>query len=143
MPRAALLATAAAASLLGGCSGDAPVGVFPADGTRTASASTGIAFRGASRDELGDVTVEGSRSGRHRGRWRAHPDGRGVSFGPAEPFSPGEQVTVRLARDVAGADGRRARFTIASAAPGKIGPVAPAQRKRARGVSAFRSRPDL
>ena len=145
MRGAASLLTLVTAALLGGCGGSAQeaISVFPADGTRTASPSTQLSFRGADREALGDVTVEGSRSGRHRGRWRAHPDGRGASFAPAEPFRPGERVTVRLEREVAGAGRRRSEFTVAGVPAGKRGPVAPAPRGKLRGVTAFRSRPDL
>src|SRR5215210_4971617 len=112
-----LLPAVVAAALLGGCGGggEDAVSVFPTDGTRTASARTTITFRGADRRQLGDVSVEGARSGKHPGRWREHADRRGVSFTPAQPFRAGERVTVRLGQDVAGADARRVRFTIAGA----------------------------
>jgi hypothetical protein len=119
------------------------VSVFPLEGTRTASATTAITFRGATRHELGGVRVVGESSGRHAGRWRAHRDGRGASFTPAQPFRPGERVTVSLDREVAGTNARRMRFTVADAPSGRPGPVAPAPRGRLRGVERFRSRPDL
>src|SRR5215218_8010108 len=130
MPRRLALVAVAAAALLGGCGGGSDrdeVSVFPVDGTRTASASTQITFRGAGRGQLGTVSVEGTRSGAHTGRWSAHPDGRGTSFAPDAPFEPGERVTVRLGRDVAGTDGRRVEFAVAGVPSGRLGPVAPAR----------------
>src|SRR5215217_9085288 len=138
MPRRAAPFLLAAALLPAGCGGGAAsVSVFPLDGTRTASATTEIAFRGASRHDLGGVRVEGERSGRHPGHRRAHPDGHGASFTPAQPFRPGERVTVSLDREVAGTNARRMRFTVAGPPSGRSGRVAPAPRGRLRGVQAF------
>ena len=47
------------------------------------------------RRDLGEVHVSGSQTGAHPGRLRGYSQGDGASFVPAEPFSPGEEVTVR------------------------------------------------
>jgi hypothetical protein len=90
-------AAGAAAALLGAAAAPARAAVvaYPLPGTTTASKDTQISFRGAAPAALGGVTVRGSRSGRHRGRLRAHSDGQGASFLPARAFTPGERVTVR------------------------------------------------
>src|SRR5215210_1474379 len=71
-----------------------PVSAFPAPGSAVVSPKTQVSLRGAPHSELGSVRVRGSESGRHAGRMHEHPDGRGASFAPDEPFKPGEKVTV-------------------------------------------------
>ena len=63
-------------------------------------------------DAVGAVTVTGSVSGEHQGTIQPHSDGRGASFVPASPFSPGERVTVSTALDVRGAQDGDYRLTI-------------------------------
>ena len=70
------------------------VSVYPNHRTLDASPRTAIILRGAAPDDLDDVAVSGSHSGRHGGRLRAQPDGGGVTFVPDQPFAPGEEVTV-------------------------------------------------
>jgi hypothetical protein len=125
----ALLAVAAAPA-------HAAVVAYPLPGTTTASRSTQISFRGAAPEAIGAVVVTGSRSGRHRGRLRAHSDRRGASFLPARPFRPGERVSVR-ARGVAYSFGVGRR----PAQP----PTRPGERSNTgRGaVQHFASRPEL
>jgi len=95
--------------------------------------------------ELGDVEVEGSRTGRHGGALRAHSDGRGASFLPEEPFAPGERVTVRTEREVRGGRDGEFAFTVARrAVRSGFGTAPEARLTRGRGlVQRFRSRPDL
>src|SRR5947209_1360204 len=69
------------------------VTVSPAPGARDASPESEVSFLGASRSQLGTVSVVGSRSGRHPGRLVAYASERGTSFVPATPFAPGEHVT--------------------------------------------------
>ena len=121
----ALLATAAAAILAAGC-GDsssddttsaapgakvsapaAPdpgkIGVFPIPGTPTASPQTKISVRGVAPEDIGSMTVTGSKTGAHPGKFEAHSDGKGASFLPDEPFSnTGETVTVKSALAIEG-----------------------------------------
>lgn len=134
----ALLATATAAILAAGCGessseepttsagGAAPavstvsapeapggVGVFPVAGTPTASPQTQISVRGPAPEDIGELTVTGSKSGAHPGKMEAHSDGRGASFLPDEPFDKqGEDVTVKTGLDVPGAKDGSYGFTV-------------------------------
>ena len=88
----------------------------PSGGQRLSRASaswpplpgTTIVVRGAAADDLGDLTVTGSVSGPHSGRWRAHPDGDGAAFVPDEPFAPEERVSVDAGRPIDGRGRRHA-----------------------------------
>ena len=114
----------------------ADVVAYPLPGTTTASARSQISFRGAAPDAIGKVTVTGSRSGRHRGRLRAHSDRQGASFLPSRPFRAGERVTVR-SKDV------HYGFTVGRRPPPP--PTRPSERSDVgRGaVQDFRSRAEL
>jgi hypothetical protein len=68
--------------------------VFPQPGTKEANPQTQISFRGLPQSKIGNITVVGSKSGTHSGHWKADSDGRGASFYPSTPFTPGETVTV-------------------------------------------------
>jgi len=81
----------------------ARIGAFPMPGTVSASPETQISLRGAPADQLGTVTVTGSRSGSHRGTLRPHSDGQGASFVLDEPLRGGETVTVRTDLNIPGA----------------------------------------
>ena len=121
----------------------AQVTVFPLPGARYAMPTTQITFRGVSPGEIGGVRVVGSKSGVHSGTLRAHSDGAGASFLAAEPFTPGETVTVTTAVSVLG--GSNGSFSFGIATPAS--PIAPAPLPRApagsTGVQRFHSRPDL
>jgi hypothetical protein len=52
--------------------------------------------RGATVAELNDLTVVGSLSGRHPGRFVTDRDERAATFLPDQAFDPGEEVTVSL-----------------------------------------------
>jgi hypothetical protein len=121
----------------------AEVSVFPDHRTLAASADTAISFRGVGAGDLDDVEISGSRSGRHRGRWQAHPDGGGATFVPASPFTAGERVTVDTGRRVAGAGGERSSFTVARRSTARRAPFDVAKPPRDRRVQVFSSRPDL
>jgi hypothetical protein len=75
----------------GAASGDA-VAMYPIGGTTTANPDTTISFRGTT--SLKDFEVKGSSTGTHRGKFRTHSDGQGVSFIPDKSFKLGELVTV-------------------------------------------------
>jgi hypothetical protein len=119
------------------------ISVYPSSRTLAAGAATTVTVRGAGADELGDVSVTGSRSGAHPGRWTAHPDGDGAAFVPDEPFTPGERVTVDAGRPVAGADGDTSSFGIADALDAPTPPFDEAKPATDEHVQAFKSRPDL
>ena len=91
------------------------VSVYPGKRVVAALPGTTIVVRGAAADDLGDLTVTGSVSGPHSGRWRPHPDGDGAAFVPDEPFAPEERVSVDAGRPIAGADGEETSFVIAPA----------------------------
>jgi hypothetical protein len=74
------------------------VGAFPTPGTISASPETQISLRGRPADQLGPITVTGSKSGPHTGHVEAHSDGQGGSFVVDQPFTGGE--TVRVATDL-------------------------------------------
>src|SRR5271168_846425 len=65
---------------------DGEVTVSPMPGAADASPSTQISFLGVPAAALRDVSVVGSRSGRHRGALKAYSQGDGASFVPARPF---------------------------------------------------------
>jgi hypothetical protein len=90
--------------------------VYPAPGVRSASPDSQISFRGAAADELGEISVTGSRSGRHDGRLEEHSDGKGASFMPSTPFTEGERVTVRTDLDIVNASDGDFEITIAQRA---------------------------
>src|SRR5215213_381708 len=141
VPGASVVVVLAALACVSGCgSGQQRVSVFPAPGTLTASPRTQISVRGARHE---DIRVQGSLSGAHHGRWREHPDERGTTFTPREPFRPGERVTVHLGHKVAGLKGAELRFRIAGVA--HAGPALAVQPAKGpmRNVQRFRSRPDL
>lgn len=117
------------------------VSVFPLPGTPTASPNTSISFRDAGRDALGTVTVEGSRTGRHRGAFHPHPDGRGAVFVPSRAFDPGETVTVRSEARVRGVADGRLRFGVARPVESQRTPQS--REAGERRVRTFASRPDL
>src|SRR5215210_3135790 len=122
-----------------------PVSAFPSPGDAVASPKTELSFRGAPRSELGDVRVRGSESGRHAGRLREHPDGRGASFVAEEPFEPGEQVTVETGMSIRGAREGDFSFEVADKPERDGFGAAPADQltKGDGEVQRFRSRPDL
>jgi hypothetical protein len=113
---AGVSAATSAAALTGGDDATTaqaePVMAFPAPGTQFAQRGTEISLRGVAPDQVGTVTVTGSRSGEHQGALEPHPDGRGASFVPAGDFRPGERVTVRTGLDVRGGRNGDFRFTI-------------------------------
>jgi hypothetical protein len=117
--------------------------VFPIPGSRVASPHSQIVFRGVPITGIGPVTVVGSTSGVHAGTLRSDSDGRGGSFLPLAPFSPGDTVTVTTSLNIDGRSRGVFRFTVsipAGAVPYKRGIPAP----RVPGdVLTFHSRPDL
>ena len=100
------------------------VSVFPIAGQQVASPQTQIAFRGEPASRLGVIIVTGSVSGPHAGTIEADSDGNGGSFLPANPFKPGEIVTVRTSLNIVLASGGSFHFTIADRRPGSPVPLA-------------------
>ncbi len=117
--------------------------VSPLPGSRDATPQTQISFLGVPAAELSDVTVSGSRTGRHSGRLAAYSEGDGASFLPVHPFAEGETVTVHAQlRSGATIQQLADQFAIAyqdslSTTPETIHPGGPSE------IQSFRSRPDL
>ena len=86
---------------------------YPGPGWTTASPQTSIVFRGASAAQLRPVRVTGSRTGVHEGSLVSSRAGVGAVFTPAQPFAPGEHVTVTSAQPVQGADSTTYTFGVA------------------------------
>ncbi len=113
---AGLLAPATLAAL---CSAAAPawgvqVALSPLNGTPDASPYSQISFLGVPAREIRDVSVVGSRSGRHTGHLKAYVSAPGASLLLGRPFSQGERVRVTA---VVGARGHartvRSSFSVA------------------------------
>lgn len=136
----------AAAVLLtsGGASAASPtVDVFPIPGSQVVSPDTQIAFRGIPTSQFGTIVVRGSESGVHTGTIEADSDGKGGSFLPSTPFTPGETVTVSTAMSITGASGGHFQYTVATPA-GTVPYRGIRAAGRVRGdVWRFHSRPDL
>jgi hypothetical protein len=93
--------------------------VSPLPGTSDASPSTQISFLGGAGTTVSDVTVRGSRSGRHDGRLEAYSTGTGESFLPSHHFAAGETVNVSARVSGGSASGQTVSttFEIAYQAP--------------------------
>ncbi len=109
-----LLVTAASAQAVA-------VAVSPLNGTPDASPYSQISFLGVPPNQIADVSVTGSRTGRHSGRLAAYVSAPGASFLPSHPFTQGETVT---ASAVVGGKGHtktvRTTFTVERFADYKV-----------------------
>jgi len=128
------------------------VTVSPGPQTRDASAQTQISMLGVPAGELADVSVTGSRSGRHAGRLEPYSQGDGASFVPRRPFDDGELVSVHAElRRGASAIPFSWSFTVAvrddpgaySAAVVGVAKNPAATAPRPTDYRSFRSRPEL
>jgi hypothetical protein len=119
------------------------VTVSPLPGSRDASPQTQISFLGVPKGDLSLISVVGSRTGAHAGRFEGYSEGDGASFVPSKPFAPGETVTVSAQVRTGGAvQPLSDSFTIAyqdtlSTTPETIHEGSPSE------IQYFRSRPDL
>ena len=120
-----------------------PISAYPSPGTPSASPATQISLRGASANRLGTIRVRGSKSGRHRGRLRAHSDGRGASFVVARRFRQGERVTVRTGLPIRGTRNGDFSFSIARMPDRVTIQNLILENIPAKKTRKFRSRPDL
>ena len=89
--------------------------VYPSPGTHTASTTAQISLRYVAPGSLssGTVSVSGSKSGAHSGRWVTDSDKLGASFYPTSPFTAGETVTVSMGVRICGAVGNSSTFATA------------------------------
>ncbi len=69
------------------------VSVSPLNGTPDASPDSQISFLGVPASQIANVSVTGSRSGRHSGHLKAYASAPGASFLPDHAFAQGESVT--------------------------------------------------
>jgi len=122
---------------------DGAVTVSPTPGAVDAQPQTQISFLGVPAADISAITVVGTRSGIHEGRFEAYSQGDGGSFVPNHPFFPGEQVSVS-ARLAIGAATQPLAFDFTVAVPDVIEPVPAAGHAAAPGGQQhFHSRPDL
>ena len=133
-----------AAESAGGSRAAGPaVSVFPIAGSRLGPPGTQITFRGVTANQLGKITVTGSVSGNHTGKVLSDSDGRGGSFMPDKPFTPGERVTVSTGLNIVGGQSGVFHFTVATPA-GRLPNRGNVNAARTRGdILRFHSRPDL
>ncbi|HWF36808.1 MAG TPA: arylsulfotransferase family protein [Solirubrobacteraceae bacterium] len=124
-------------------SAEADVSVFPVPGARYELPATQIAFRGVPADQIGAVTVVGSKSGAHTGTIDSDSDGNGGSFIPATQFKPGETVTVTTGLAVTGATAGAFTFQIAHPARPMQPEALPQAPAGSNGVQRFHSEPGL
>ena len=98
--------------------------VYPSPGTHSASSVTQISVRDVVSGDLSShtVTVTGSKSGLHTGRWVSDSDHLGASFYPTKGFSAGETVSVSTSVRICGATGDSDTFLIAIS-PRPLAPV--------------------
>jgi hypothetical protein len=122
---------------------DGAVTVSPMPGAADASPSTQISFLGVPAASLRDVSVVGSRSGRHAGALKAYSQSDGASFVPSRPFTAGEQVSV-TAILVRGTTQTPLRFSFTVAVVDVLSRVPEPRRALAAGsLQHFASRPTL
>src|SRR5271170_4629556 len=119
------------------------VTVSPLPGSRDASPQTQISFLGTPKGDLSAISVVGSRTGTHTGRFQGYSEGDGASFVPSRPFAPGETVTVSgQVRTGAAVQPLSDSFTIASQDPLTTTPET-MHNASSNQVQVFHSRPDL
>ncbi|MGD0198471.1 MAG: arylsulfotransferase family protein [Solirubrobacteraceae bacterium] len=118
--------------------------VSPLPGTPDANPGTQISFLGAPAGDIHDISVVGSRSGKHTGKLEDYSTGTGASFLPTKPFVVGEHVTVS-AVIVSGAASEQAgtEFTVAEPYTLPVYPPSPPVKASATNVLRFHSAPDL
>jgi hypothetical protein len=135
---AASLAQSGPYTSLGG-----PVSAYPSPGTVSAGPRTQISLRGVAANKVGAIRVTGSRSGRHKGKLRAHSDGKGASFVMPRRFRGGERVTVRTGLPLRGTSNGDYSFRVASIPKRVTIQNLILENINARLVRRFRSRRDL
>jgi hypothetical protein len=145
---AVALAALTAVTFAGGCAPPGALGagspsvqpaISPAPATPDASPGTQISILGVAPDRIESVVAVGAISGRHRGRLRAYSGGRGASFVPLQPFTPGETVSASV--QIRGLRDARFRFTIARFA--RVPPVLPLAQVQSPKLDHFVSAPEV
>src|SRR3954468_20391747 len=90
-----LLATAAPGTALGAYP-SGKLTISPAPDTPDANPATQISILGVAPKKIKSVTATGAESGAHIGQIQAYSGKRGASFVPAQAFTQGESVAVRV-----------------------------------------------
>lgn len=93
------------------------ISAFPVPGTTVVHPEAQLSFRHVDPAAVEALTVTGSHSGQHTGALVEHSDGNGVSFLPHEPFTPGENLTVRTDHPVHGAPEGQYELSVAVLGP--------------------------
>jgi hypothetical protein len=120
------------------------VAVSPLNGTPDASPQTQISFLGVPANEISQVSVVGSRSGRHSGKLEAYASSPGASFLLARPFTQGERVSVSAIVGPAHHAGRvGTTFTVARPSGYRPAPGRPISLHKAGLVQSIVSQPEL
>lgn len=127
------------------CSG---ISVYPSPGSETASPQAQISLRNApsATFDAQTVTVTGSVTGVHTGKFVPDSDGRGASFYPSQPFRAGETVTVKTSLPICGTQGDQSAFEVARPAPKGSSATAPSSSQATTPesqVQHFQSAPEL
>ena len=141
---AAVLAAATWLTATAAASAAPAVAISPLNGTPDASPRAQISFLGVPAHEIRDVSVVGSRSGRHSGRLESYVSAAGASFLPSRRFAWGEQVTASAL--VGGGRGERVSTTFTVAVPAGFHESSgggAAYKTRAGLVQSFVSAPNL
>lgn len=137
-PRPLLALLAAGLALPAGAAA-APVVLSPAPGTPDAGPRTQISVLNLAPPKIRAITLRGSVTGAHAGRWARYSGGRGASFLPTRPFTAGERVSVVLR--ARGMRDRRWSFTIARA--GTTPPILGLKVRQPDKLQHFVTQPDL
>jgi Arylsulfotransferase (ASST) len=118
--------------------------ISPLDGTPDASPETQISFLGAPASQIVDVSVVGSKSGRHSGRLHPYASASGASFVLRRGLEEGEHVTVSA---LVGLRGHAKRvgtsFETASDVDYPLGPTPAPPHAKAGANESFVSAPTL
>jgi hypothetical protein len=135
---------AAMTLLVAEAQGAPALALSPLNGTPDASPRTQISFLGVPASEIAQISVVGSRSGRHSGRLESYASSPGASFLPSHPFTQGERVTASaLVGPAHHAQRVSTTFTVARLSGYRAAPTKPLQLSRAGLVQSFVSQPQL
>jgi hypothetical protein len=135
---------AAMTLLVAEAQGAPALALSPLNGTPDASPRTQISFLGVPASEIAQISVVGSRSGRHSGRLESYASSPGASFLPSRPFTQGERVTATaLVGPAHHAERVSTTFTIARLSGFRAALTKPLQLSRAGLVQSFISQPQL
>lgn len=119
------------------------VTVSPEPNSKMADPRTQISVLGAPLSALTNITVTGSKSGVHQGRWEAYKSATGASFLPNRPFVPGETVTVKTNLTIVGSNNGTYQFQVAHVLHLTGDLTVPASHTNVAGVQHFATQPAM